>query len=72
MKKQVLITIIALIFVATLFYIGKTTSSQQVAIIKKKKEIESFDIQSFIRTEVEKKAPSQQSVINKIIKDIQQ
>ena len=72
MKKQVLITIIALIFVATLFYIGKTTSSQQVAIINKKKETESFDIQSFIRTEVEKKAPSQQSVINRFENDIAQ
>jgi len=72
MKKQVLITIIALIFVATLFYIGKTTSSQQVAIINKKKEIESFDIQSFIRTEVEKKAPSQQSIINRLENDITQ
>ena len=72
MKKQVLITIIALIFVATLFYIGKTTSSQQAAIINKKKETESFDIQSFIRAEVEKKAPSQQSVINRLENDITQ
>ncbi len=68
MKNKLIISAIGLLVVVLLFYYGKTTTDQPISIPSGPKNVQSFDIQSFINLEKTK----QNQFVQKTIEEFEQ